>query len=155
MGLLQTAMFTAMLAGCAAQNPQQAPQAMSAVQQAPWSLNYSDGSGNLTRFWQESGAQDVQFSYDPVKPHESSSGTYSGGEPSKGTLTAQRTQDFWQRTRQLQSNNELHAASRMKGTGAFDLTTPEGTNSFLIANSAELKAFDTFVQSLVRPSPSH
>ena len=150
MGLLQTVMFAAMLAGCAAQNPQQAPEVMTVVQPAPWSVNYSDGSGNLTRFWQESGGQGVQFSYDPVQPHESSSGTYSGGEPSKGALTTQQAEELWQHAHALQSNSVLHAASRMKGTGAFDLTTPEGKSSFVIANSAELKAFNTFVQSLVR-----
>ena len=47
-----------------------------------WRLYYADGSANLVRL-----ADDGEFEYLPVTPAESSSGSYSGGDPVRARLS--------------------------------------------------------------------
>ncbi len=111
---------------------------------APWELDYGDGSGNGLRFWQEEGKA-ARFSYSPMTPELSSSGTYSGGSPNRGELTAGQAQALWTEARRLESNTALHAASRMKGTGSFTITSPTGKGAFIVSRS-HLKPWETLVK---------
>ena len=112
---------------------------------APWSVDYSDGSGNGFRFWQEAGGGAAQFSYDPVTPAESSSGTYSGGKPKKGTLDTEQVQKLRRLLRRLEGDPSKHAASRMKGTGAFSFKSPDGKGEFVVS-SRELGPFEDLIK---------
>lgn len=114
------------------------------VPAAPWELDYGDGSGNGLRFWQEAGKA-ARFSYEPMTPERSSSGTYSGGSPNSGDLDAGQVQALWQALRRMQAATKTHAATRMKGTGSFAFTTPTGKGAFIVERD-HLAPWETLVK---------
>ncbi len=123
------------------------PAKVNPVRATPWSIHYSDGSGNGYRFWQRSGASPAQYSYDPVQPAFSSSGTYSGGSPQKGELKEEQVAELWQRVSVLEVETTRQLQAREKGTGSFRLQTPqEGKRSFFIRRGDTLlREFHGFV----------
>ena len=113
---------------------------------APWSVTYSDGSGNGFRFWRDAKTAAARFEYSPVRPEESSTGLYSGGEPKAGKLDDRRAGELWEWVRKLEADRSLRAPERAKGTGAFRLKDPAGRErEFLIEMGPRLREFDTFV----------
>jgi hypothetical protein len=123
------------------------PSASSAVPAGPWSISYSDGSGNTYEVASDVGG--ATFSYDPMTPAESSSGTYSGGEPRSGRLDAATIEQLWTRVRALEAEAAREATERAMTTGAFSVS--EGglaERSFVVQPSAALAAFDRFVSGL-------
>ncbi len=117
-----------------------------AVPGTPWSVSFSDGSGNGFVF---RGTPDATtFNYLPVDPARSSSGTYSGGSPRSGALDDDGAQALWELVLRCRDAKSEHATTRSKGTGAFDLSAPGGNSSFLLAlGSACLRDFGTFARS--------
>jgi hypothetical protein len=113
----------------------------SSIPSAPWSLTYHDGSGNGYRFWQDADQDEARFSYSPITPETSSSGTYSGGSPNSGTLTEQQAADLWQAAEYLEARASP-AVPRTMGSGSFRLKTAAGTRSFRIPRGSTLFAFD-------------
>ncbi len=112
----------------------------------PWGVTYHDGSGNGFRFWEEAGGEGARFEYAPVRPEDSSAGTYSGGEPKSGRLTGRHARALWRWVRRLEADASVRAETRMKGTGAFSLTEPGGgTRDFIVKNSAPLSRFEEFL----------
>lgn len=126
---------------------QAAPTRASDSAKPPWSVDYSDGSGNAFRFWQESAGAAAQFSYNPVTPEQSSSGTYSGGKPRQGTLKPRQVQELWRRIRRLEGDPSKHAATRKKGSGGFTFKSPDGQGKFLV-EASELDQFEELVKPL-------
>ncbi|HKY63539.1 MAG TPA: hypothetical protein VJR29_08980 [bacterium] len=114
----------------------------------PWSLAYSDGSANRYRFGQDTKGGETQFEYLPIRPEESSTGTYSGGEARQGRLDAKQTAQLQQWLGKLEKNKALHTADRAKGTGAFTLNSGDETRSFIIQDSPELRDFNEFLKKL-------
>ncbi|HJN76087.1 MAG TPA: hypothetical protein QGF58_19300 [Myxococcota bacterium] len=112
---------------------------------APWSVSYSDGSGNASRLWADE--EGVGWSYDPVQPAQSSSGTYSGGEPAAGSLEPEQAGQLWSRMVELEVSPQHHAPQRAKGTGAFSITTPDGERGFLVVSDAA-SGFDVMLKQL-------
>ena len=132
--------------GCGAGQPATTDAPMPLyIPSAPWSLTYHDGSGNGFRFWQEAVPDTVHFTYTPVTPAASSSGTYSGGSPHDGMLTEEQVADLWQNVRQLEADSTLHADSRMMGTGTFRLETAAGSQQFIVKRGDALRAFNEIV----------
>ncbi|MEM7355704.1 MAG: hypothetical protein AAF657_33120, partial [Acidobacteriota bacterium] len=84
-----------------------------------WRVVYSDHSGNAYRFWQGDRSGSAQFEYDPVTPEQSSSGTYSGGEPEKGALDPAQVEALWSWLRDLEGATASHTSKRRMGTGSF------------------------------------
>jgi len=83
----------------------------------PWSvLDIADGSANAYHF-KRSGTK-VDFEYVPVKPEESSSGTYSGGPPRRETLDAgdKRLNELWATLQKLEADKSKQQAERGMGT---------------------------------------
>lgn len=112
-----------------------------------WSVGYSDHSGNSYRFWKNDGAQEARFAYDPVTPERSSSGTYSGGDPQRGTLELAQVDALFQRIRDLEADTGNHARSRMMGTGSFRVSEGGGgERRFIIRSGPGRQAFDTFLE---------
>ena len=122
----------------------------SPVPKAPWLVTYSDGSANGYRFWRDSEGKDAHFEYSPVQPKESSTGMYSGGQPANGVLKPEQVEGLWQRIVRLESDTKLHAAERMKGTGAFALKAPSGSRKFIIKDGPALVAWNQFLSSFRR-----
>ncbi|MFQ5568026.1 MAG: hypothetical protein ACE5G0_00040 [Rhodothermales bacterium] len=116
--------------------------------ETPWSVTYHDGSGNGFRFWQETEGGAARFDYLPITPEISSSGSYSGGEPKKGILNAEHVEELWRWVRRLEAETSLHINARVKGSGAFYLTTSTGEKDFIITNSSLLRQFNAFLLPL-------
>ena len=113
----------------------------------PWSVTYHDGSGNGYRFWQEAASEAAGFEFSPVTPETSSSGIYNGGEPKTGQVSAERVDELWRWLDDLEFEDSIRAATRVKGSGAFRAKTPRGTRDFLIENGPRLHEFEAFLKS--------
>jgi hypothetical protein len=118
------------------------------VPNPPWSVSYSDGSGNGFRAEQSSAGEEPRYTYSPITPERSSTGMYSGGEPAAGALDQEQTVALWRLVRRFQRETSLHVDSRMKGTGSFRLVTPEAERAFIVSQGDELSAFDDFLARL-------
>ncbi len=114
----------------------------------PWSLSYSDGSANLYRFGQDIPESQTHFEYLPVRPENSSTGAYSGGEPRQGDLNSKQTAELKKWLSKLESDKSLRTESRDKGTGAFTVKSGDDTRSFIIQMGPELREFDDFLKKL-------
>ena len=114
---------------------------------APWSVRIDDGSHN--QFWfRQAQNEQPSFEYDPVTPLESSSGTYSGGTPLLGTLTADQVHDLWEHLHRLAGERDNHIiGERPKGSVAFTLDIPVGTRAFVLGTIGTQPEFKTFLES--------
>lgn len=117
----------------------------------PWSISYHDGNANGYRLWQD--AEVAQYEYTPVTPATSSSGTYSGGDPARGELTAAQAGEVWTRVEALARDASLHVAARAKGTGAFEVTTAGETRRFIVAAGERLRELDAALAPYRLPAP--
>ncbi len=104
---------------------------------APWRLQIADGSGNVTALWQDRPDGPVQWSRDPVQPHQSSSGIYSGGEPAAGEWPQTDADALWERLRALEADPASQADAREKGTVAVTLLSVAGQRELLVAHGAQ------------------
>jgi hypothetical protein len=82
---------------------------------APWTVVVADGSANVYRCEHKVGAE-PRFEYLPVTPKESSTGTYSGGPPRKGPMTAAQVDALWREIDAAVTNMAEHVEDRGKGT---------------------------------------
>ena len=113
----------------------------------PWSLYFSDGSGNGYTFSQDEKLSSVEFRYTPVQPMFSSSGFYSGGDRQASALSADKALLLQELFNGLAQRSELHRSNpRPIGTGYFKLTQFTSNLEFVICHSPELKTFDIFAQ---------
>lgn len=142
-GLLVT-----VLLGLACGGRQPVSSTMPGTPAAPWSIVYSDGSANVHRWSLAAAGEDVSYDFDPVTPAESNTGSYSGGTPHRARVPAgdPRLGQLWHSIDHL-AVPALAAATRDKGTGAFQITTPDGKRELLVRMSDELRAFDALARS--------
>ena len=75
---------------------------------------------------------------------------YSGGEPAKGVLNPGQIEEVWRRIDRLESDAKLHAAERMKGTGAFGLKAPSGNRNFIVKDGPALVDWNQFLSAFRR-----
>jgi len=111
-----------------------------------WKLAYNDGSANGYRF--DAAGDGATYRYKPVRPEESSTGMYSGGDPREGALDATTVATLWQHVRALEQATQHHVEARAKGTGQFWIDDERGERGFIYAMSDELSAFDAFLRAL-------
>lgn len=122
------------------------PVDKAAAQQTPWTVTYSDGSGNGFRFWLAEGEEAARFQYSPVTPEMSSSGIYSGGAPKSGAVSDGRpVEELLQRVEALAADEQSHVKDRMKGTGAFTIEDAKGKREFIVKMGATLREFNDWV----------
>ncbi len=120
-----------------------------------WSVQYSDHSGNLYRFWDSPDEASACFVYDPVRPETSSSGIYDGGEPQEGPVVSSQVEALFVWIRDLETGSSLRASSRKMGTGSFRVREGSGNERrFIIRASPHLKMFDNFLKPF-RGSDGH
>lgn len=116
--------------------------------QVPWSLSYSDGSANNYQVKQDTKEGEVYFEYIPVRPEQSSTGMYSGGDPRKGLLDKKQTAELENWLDKLEKETSLRAKDRIKGSGSFRIKSGSETRSFLINDNPQLREFNDFVKKL-------
>lgn len=107
--------------------------------------HYADGSANLYVITSDS------LEYVPVKPEESSTGFYSGGDPKKVALTPQQFRSIRALLETAKSKHEIHLPDRIKTSGA--ITTVSGTEKssvILKPGCAELGQIERQLQALLK-----
>ncbi|HKX11946.1 MAG TPA: hypothetical protein VJP40_02245 [bacterium] len=125
------------------------PWAQAHDMEAPWNIGYSDGSANGYRFWQDSANGPARFQYSPVRPEESSTGFYSGGEPVAGILNEKQAHELWHWVLRFDADPKIHTSSRDKGTGAFNLKEKGGSSrEFIVQMGASLREWDAHLTKL-------
>jgi hypothetical protein len=65
-------------------------------------------------------------------------------------LNPKQVEEVWQRIVRLEADTKLHAAERMKGTGAFGLKASSGNRTFIIKDSPALVAWNQFLSAFRR-----
>jgi len=121
---------------------------LSRSEPTPWSLSLADGSGNLTRVWRDDDESPPRWSYAPITPEQSSSGTYSGGAPASGLLNADAAADLWCRARGVASAPGVQATTRSMGTGRLTWKSPGGDSSLNVEQGAALIELEAAFRAL-------
>lgn len=105
---------------------------------------YADGNANVYIISPDT------LEYVPVKPQESSSGFYSGGEPKKVKLTTQEFQNLVTLIEAAMKNTDAHMQERVKGSGAIKtLTGSEKHAIFLKPACAEQQKLEAALKKLL------
>ena len=117
---------------------------------APWTITVADGSGNVTTF-DASATGSVTWSYDPVTPAESSSGTYSGGTPATGELTTAQVQTLWSLVRS--AKGQRHERGRTMGTSLLKVESSTDKRTLDIPSS-EARDLEDWMRSIRQGSSS-
>jgi len=120
----------------------------------PWVFHYHDGSGNGFRFWQDSPQAEILFETSPIRPENSSSGAYSGGEAKKGRIAAEDMNQLWNSALKLEKESSLHSESRQMGTGAFSLKKGNESQEFIIKAGDSLQEFNALLAKTLNRSKS-
>ena len=110
----------------------------------PWTLDVSDGSGNLYRCRHVAG-DSARFEYVPVTPQDSSSGVYSGGAPRSGLMTADQVRVVWQLVEFAVQQTDGHVEQRAKGTVSIESNGPT-TASVLLRGDAGVVLLATLAE---------
>ncbi|MEM7581969.1 MAG: hypothetical protein AAF560_01195 [Acidobacteriota bacterium] len=109
-----------------------------------WTVSYWDSSGNGYRFTANPDGT-ARFVYRPVTPEQSSSGTYSGGDPCEATLEPRDVAALFERVNELAASSALHIEKRQMGTGQFRIHEGDMVRRFILRNGSALRAFNAFV----------
>ncbi len=89
----------------------------------PWSVRYDDGSHNLTVVARRRLDEPITWSYRPMTPAESSSGSFDGGSPAAGQLDEAAGFVLWQRLQgAIAAGAPVSDGGRAMGTGLLTLT---------------------------------
>lgn len=136
--LLTTTLFAH---GCATKcNMNRCPDELS---NSSVTVSYYDGSANGYIF--RGGAVE----YRPVKPEESSSGTYSGGKPFKRPLDAATSAKIAHAFNTAIEAKAAHIEDRVMMSGVISIECGDESRKWIIApRSAELEAIETLMTEL-------
>ncbi|TXI69480.1 MAG: hypothetical protein E6Q41_02515 [Cyclobacteriaceae bacterium] len=93
-------------------------------------LTYADGSANRYVI------SPTQLNYLPVKPEESSTGMYSGGEPATVTITAQQYAGLKTLFEKAIAQTDQHMADRIKTSGVVAV----GDKQVILTPGSAIKA---------------
>ena len=113
----------------------------------PWTVEYHDGNANTYQITRLAESEPARFTYTPITPLQSSSGVYSGGDPTSGPLSPEQTQTLWTHLRSLRADTTGHAERRFKGTGSIAWQTPDDSAQFLITWQAA-RALNMFLEQI-------
>lgn len=106
---------------------------------------YADGNANVYIITSDS------LEYIPVKPEESSTGIYNGGEPKKIALSIQEFRNVSGLLEAAKKNNAIHIPDRIKTSGMITtLSGDEKTNFILKPGSKEISTIETLLKRLLK-----
>lgn len=92
---------------------------------------YADGSANLYSL------NGNTLSYDPVRPEESSTGTYSGGDPKTVQLTRPQADSIRLLLNEAFNNTADQIPDRVKGSGAVYINDGKNQKKFILRQGSE------------------
>ncbi len=105
---------------------------------------YADGSANVYIITSDS------LEYIPVKPEESSTGMYSGGEPKKTALSIQEFRNVRFMLEAAKKNHAAHIPERIKTSGIITtISGDESTNFILRPGCKEITEIETQLKKLL------
>ncbi|HZY80016.1 MAG TPA: hypothetical protein VFE50_10865 [Cyclobacteriaceae bacterium] len=105
---------------------------------------YADGSAN--RYIVTADA----LEYDPVTPAESSTGTYSGGDPKVVAISTKQFETIGQLFNNALNNKAVHIQDRMKTSGAVSITNGDKyTQAILAPGCAEKDAIESLLKKIL------
>ena len=102
---------------------------------------YIDGNGNLYVI------SSTTIVYDPITPEESSTGTYSGGEPYNITIDLKQFNNLENKFKKVMTNTDGQTKARNKGTGTL-IILPKRTTYIFEMNSTQKKEIEDAIQLL-------
>jgi hypothetical protein len=105
---------------------------------------YADGNGNRYVLTSSS------LSYIPVKPEESSSGRYSGGDPKEILLKDDQFNSVQTLLRNAISNSSNHIQNRVKMSGLITVVYKEEHKQYILQpGSEELRAIEAILKEVL------
>lgn len=105
---------------------------------------YADGSANRYIITADT------LEYDPVTPEESSTGTYSGGDPKSVSISAEQFESIGQLFDKAIANKAVHIADRMKTSGAISIVKGSNrTEAILAPGCAEKDAIEGLLKQIL------
>ena len=106
---------------------------------------YSDGSANRYIITKDS------IQYIPVKPEQSSTGFYSGGEPTHEKITSEQFNTLQRLFEVAMSKSEIHIEDRMKTSGLIVKIKPDETKSVILKPGvSEIATIETTLKQLLK-----
>jgi hypothetical protein len=111
---------------------------------SPTQYEYSDGSANRYVI------TETTVEYIPVKPEESSTGMYSGGEPRSISITADQFKMLAKTFDLAFKNTNAHMTDRPKMSGLITSISGSTTNKAILKpNSEEKKAIESLLKTML------
>jgi hypothetical protein len=106
---------------------------------------YADGSANVYVITSDS------LEYIPVKPEESSTGMYSGGDPKKVAIKIEDFRNVRSLLEAAEKNHKVHIPDRIKTSGVITIISgAEKTNFILKPGCKEIIAIETALKELLQ-----
>lgn len=109
----------------------------------PANYEYADGNANVYVI------TPIELKYIPVTPEESSSGTYSGGEPKNIAITPAQFQTLEALFENALSNTETHMENRVMMSGLVSRTGSNKKQCILKPGSEDIAAIEKALKSIV------
>ena len=94
---------------------------------------YADGSANRYIITSDT------LKYDPVRPEESSTGTYSGGDPKVVSISPEQFESIGQLFDKAFANKAVHIEDRIKTSGAISIVKGETRTQIILAPGCDEK----------------
>jgi hypothetical protein len=110
----------------------------------PIRYEYADGSANLYLLTEST------LEYVPVKPEESSTGFYSGGEPKKVTLTAQQFVELSRVLEKALNNTSIHIQDRIKTSGMISAIGSDKRQCIIKPGSNEMLEIENTLKKVLK-----
>ena len=105
---------------------------------------YADGSANRYIITPDT------LEYDPVTPEESSTGTYSGGDPKIVSISAERFESISQLFEKALANKAVHIEDRIKTSGVISIVKGDTHTQIILApGCAEKEAIESLLKQIL------
>lgn len=109
------------------------------------SYQYADGSANVYVIKSDS------LEYIPVKPEESSTGFYSGGDPKKVAIRPEEFRKLQSMFEAAKKKHEIHIPDRIKTSGMITTFSGQEKTSFILKPGChEITAIETELKRLLQ-----
>lgn len=105
---------------------------------------YADGSANKYTITANT------LEYDPVTPEESSTGTYSGGDPKTVSISAEQFESIGQLFDKAVANKAVQIEDRIKTSGAISIVRGDSRTQVVLApGCAEKAAIESLLKRIL------
>ncbi|MHA1992800.1 MAG: hypothetical protein ACW98A_17725 [Candidatus Hodarchaeales archaeon] len=114
-----------------------------------WICRYLDGSGNEYIISNEA---KITIEYNPVKPLQSSSGIYDGGDYVKKEISEQQYDNIITTLREAIKNRDIDISDRVKGSGMIILQGKDNKENIYILEpgSKEIAKIEKILREVIQ-----